>query len=262
MQYAVRTEFARQGIRRFAATMPELLGGKSLQDRLKQLDLANETPEILEKCWQHFDTPGAPQAHRLLAKVKFTKYITTTPDNLLEKALVAAGRHPVHWVYDPRCQSARPATADSNRAGDAPLLVHLYGSFERMDLLVCSEDNYFEYLIDVEKQQAQAKSDLTESFTNSSLIFLGFHLQEWDFRVLLRSIMSLGGFAHAKRERHAHVAVQVDPSEARTSIQRSEAKRFLEKYFQLANITIFWGSMEDFLRELIARLQPAQLANP
>jgi hypothetical protein len=259
MQHAVRSEFARQLIRRFSATMPDLLRGMSLDDRLKQLDLGIEAPDIIEQTWQHFDTPLAPQAHRLLARIKFPRYITTTPDNLLQRALVAAGRSPVGWVYDRKSQSLPPELANYTQNDANPLLIHLFGSFESSDLLVWSEDNYFEYLMDVEKQRDLAKSEVTEAFTNSTLLFLGFHLQQWDFRVLLRSILALEGARHTARR--GHVAVQVDPSEARTSVQRDQARAYLEKYFRNARITIFWGGVEDFLNELITRLQPGQLVS-
>jgi phosphatidylserine/phosphatidylglycerophosphate/cardiolipin synthase-like enzyme len=48
------------------------------------------------------------------------------------------------------------------------------------------------------------------------------------------------------------VAVQIDPEEGR--IQEPErARRYLESYFQDADISIYWGSVEDFARELQQR---------
>lgn len=77
-------------------------------------------------------------------------------------------------------------------------------------------------------------------------MFLGFRLDEWDFRVLYRSIMSQEG---DRRGEHTHVAVQIDPEEGR-SIEPERARRYLESYFQGANITIYWGSTENFIKEL------------
>jgi hypothetical protein len=139
------------------------------------------------------------------------------------------------------------------------MVIHLFGTFDSPDLLVLSEDNYFEYLIDVQKQDPNTKKDISAIFTSHTLLFLGFHLQEWDFRVLLRSIQGLEGHRHNTTTRRPHVAVQVDPSEARTAAERTQAKKFLEKYFQNANITIFYGSIEEFLKELIRRLGGSQL---
>ena len=49
------------------------------------------------------------------------------------------------------------------------------------------------------------------------------------------------------------MAVQIDPEEGR--IQEPEgARRYLESYFQDADISIYWGSADDFAAELHERL--------
>ena len=53
---------------------------------------------------------------------------------------------------------------------------------------------------------------------------LGFRLDEWDFRVLFRSIVNQEG---DRRKEHTHVAVQIDPKKA-ASIERME-RELLEK---------------------------------
>ena len=77
-------------------------------------------------------------------------------------------------------------------------------------------------------------------------MFLGFRLDEWDFRVLFRSIVNQEG---DRRGEHTHVAVQIDPEEGRT-MEPERARRYLERYFQSSNITIYWGSTESFIKEL------------
>jgi hypothetical protein len=75
-------------------------------------------------------------------------------------------------------------------------------------------------------------------------------MDDWDFRVLFRSLMSQEG--RGRRRKYAHVAVQIDPEEGR--IQEPErARRYLESYFQGADISIYWGSVEDFAREIQQR---------
>jgi hypothetical protein len=68
--------------------------------------------------------------------------------------------------------------------------------------------------------------------------------------VLFRTVMSQAG--GSRRSRYTHVAVQIDPEEGR--IQEPEAaRRYFEKYFGHADIAIYWGSADDFLRDLASQ---------
>ena len=78
-------------------------------------------------------------------------------------------------------------------------------------------------------------------------MFLGFRLDEWDFRVLFRSIMSREGSNF--RRKYSHVAVQLDPEQGR-NINPERARQYLQRYFQDANINIYWGNVTDFVGEL------------
>jgi cytochrome oxidase Cu insertion factor (SCO1/SenC/PrrC family) len=79
------------------------------------------------------------------------------------------------------------------------------------------------------------------------LLFLGFQLTVWDFRVFFRSIMSQEG--RDRRKRFSHVAVQIDPEQEQL-IDPARARNYLETYFSDTHISIFWGNAEDFLAEL------------
>ena len=87
------------------------------------------------------------------------------------------------------------------------------------------------------------------ALTDSALLFLGFRMDDWNFRVLFRSIVRQQG--SGRRKRYAHVAVQINPEEGQ--IQEPElARRYLERYFG-ADFSIFWGSSDQFLKELQER---------
>jgi hypothetical protein len=58
----------------------------------------------------------------------------------------------------------------------------------------------------------------------------------------------------ARRKKKPHVAVQIDPEEG-GSIDPLRARQYLERYFQDENVNIYWGSTEEFLRELWTRWQ-------
>jgi hypothetical protein len=87
----------------------------------------------------------------------------------------------------------------------------------------------------------------------SSLVFLGFRLDDWRFRVLYRLIVTQQGAAALGGR--CHVGVQVNPGEQSVA-DVNRAIRYMTKYFQGANagnapsISIYWGSPSDFLEEL------------
>jgi hypothetical protein len=90
-------------------------------------------------------------------------------------------------------------------------------------------------------------------------MFVGFRLDDWEFRVFLRSILSLDGIERMRR--FEHVAVQLDPDDEQV-IDAIAAQRHMEKYFRKgAEIGIYWGSQESFLDALLseARAQGVKL---
>ena len=190
--------------------------------------------------------------YQTLARLPLPIYVTTDPSPLLFTALKAAGKDPqlelCRWnhyleslpsIYD-REPSYRP---DKNR----PLVFQLFGNLSEPDSLVLTEDDYFDFLIGVTSNKDLIPTVVRRALSDTALLFLGFRMEEWDFRVLFRSIMSQEG--RGRRSRYAHVAVQLDPEEGRI-LEPERARRFLESYFEDADISIYWGSVEDFMREL------------
>jgi hypothetical protein len=196
------------------------------------------------------------EPHRVLATLPMPVFITTDPSSLLRETLVAAGKRPraelCRWNED---LDLLPSVYDDDpgfRPSDMePLLFHLYGRIQEPDSLVLTEDDYFDYLIGVTGKKDLIPPIVRRRLADTALLFLGFRMDEWEFRVLFRSIMSQEG--RRRRKKYAHVAVQIDPEEGR--IQEPErARRYLESYFQDADISIYWGSAEDFAAELHERL--------
>ena len=135
-----------------------------------------------------------------------------------------------------------------------PLVYHLFGRFKETpkepDSLVLTEDDYFDYLIGLTKNMDLIPNDIQRVMADSALLFLGFHIDDWDYRVLFRSLMSLEGSSLLGK--YANVAVQIDP-EAGRIMDPKLARQYLEKYFDKAKISIYWGRPEDFVRELQKR---------
>jgi len=113
--------------------------------------------------------------------------------------------------------------------------------------MVLSEDDFFEYMMWVNNRSAQVPIpvDLVKAWREKSLLFLGYRLNDWSFRVLYRSILN-------EERRHGRdyksVAVQLQPSEE--NLRPENARKFLEKYFPNDDFNIYWGRSDEFLQNL------------
>jgi CHAT domain/SIR2-like domain len=194
------------------------------------------------------------EAHRVLAQLPCPIYVTANPDTLLEDALAEAGKQPESELFDWQGEGDAPASVfvrePAYRPSAArPLVYHLFGRFSDPSSLVLTEDDYFDYLMGVTGNKEAIPPVVRRALTDSALLFLGFRMDDWNFRVLFRSIVRQQG--SGRRKRYAHVAVQIDPEEGQ--IQEPElARRYLERYFG-ADFSLFWGSSDQFLQELQQR---------
>jgi hypothetical protein len=195
--------------------------------------------------------------HKLLAQLKVSVYVTTNYDQLLEEALRAAGRDPT--ILNSRWRSGQspegPPTMAPPEAREAtPLVYHVFGLFGNDDSLVLTEDDYFDFLIGTAAEDL-APPEVEAALVDNALLFLGFRLTDWRFRVLIRLMRNLPGKDLMRR--HCHVAVQMDP-ELQNMENVEGAREYLRRYFQSeAQIEIYFGSAEDFLTSLHAALAGA-----
>ena len=193
--------------------------------------------------------------HKVLAGLPFPIYITTTPDNLLVEALKETGKDPqvelCPWnEYVEQVESLAVTQPDYRPTPEKPLVYYLFGRLNEPDSLVLTEDDYFDYLIGVTSNKDLIPSSVRRKLADTALLFLGFQLDDWNFRILYRSIMGQEG--RGRRSRYAHIAAQIDPEEGRI-LEPDGARKYLEQYFQDADISIFWGSADDFIAELHKR---------
>ncbi len=195
--------------------------------------------------------PAEP--HDVLARLGCPLYLTTNPDNLLALALQEhLGRPPREemcpWHEDRPTPAAAPAAYVAPSAAQ-PLVYRLFGSLSDTTSLVLTEEDYFSYLTGVAGINAQAQpSAINKALMQSGLLFLGFRLDDWDFRAFYHFLINRGAWQSRARWKPLDVAVQLNPDD--TYIDPPQARRFLEHRFQNSNINIYWGSVEDFLQEL------------
>jgi len=226
-------------LRRFGAVLP-----LSVQDA--PLD------ELFATIGAHQRSAVPSNPVNVLATLPFPIYVTVTTDNLLVEALKAEGKTPrvefCRWNEEiarlPSIYDNEPGYAPS---AEQPLVFHLFGINSVPESLVLTEDQYFDYLRGVSLIKELIPHDVRAALADTALIFLGFRLEDWSFRVIFRSIMTQEG--RYLRRRYASVAGQILPEEG-AFLAPERAQRYLEGYFEDVDVNIFWGSVDDFAQEL------------
>ena len=213
--------------------------------------VANPPPlgKLLLLVGDHLRATRPTEVFSQLAKLQASTYLTTNYDPLMERALKASNREPAQVVsrWRHRKASAPAPERDPIPTADHPVVFHAFGLFGADDTLVLTEDDYFDYMIGTVSERLLPPS-MESALCGNSLIFLGFHLADWRFRVLFRLLRSLPG-RDLLRD-YCHVAVQLDP-QLQSMSDLEGAKAYLKQYFLAeAQIEIFFGSVEDFLSSL------------
>lgn len=231
---------------RFAADLPAAVDQGDVYDVLAAVGAL-----------QRARAPHDPYA--VLAAQPFPIYVTTAYHSLLSEALRAAGKDPMvefcRWTSDleqiPSIYDEEPRYLPSVAQ---PLVYHLFGILAEPDSLVLTEDDHFDFLRRVSRVPTLVPLAVREALTDSALLLLGYRIDGWDFRVLYRSLLQQEG--RARRSKYASIAGQVAPDED-IFLLPERARRYFERYFDANDISIFWGSVEDFIRELLAQLAAA-----
>ena len=211
---------------------------------------------MIELLWEEHLKDDPDEPHNILARLPFTCYITTNPTSVLEVALRHQDREPQVEIFNWRQRRAqeRAREIDIIPTEEQPLVFHALGQFSYRRSLVLSEDDYFDYSISfIRGLQKHVSSGVNQALTDASLLFLGFRLFRWDFRIIFRSLLSQshGG---AMLDEYPHVAAQLSPSEG-AFLNPQAARFYLADYYKGANpeklkLDIYWGETSDFLLKL------------
>jgi hypothetical protein len=205
------------------------------------------------------DNPAEPFA--VLARLPLPVYVTAAQNDLIADALRDAGKEPRIDFCRWHDELLGFPTVDPGFTPDPqhPLVYHLFGRLKYPESLVIAEDDYFRFLIGMkrDKEKNFIHHRVRKGFADSGLVFLGFQLDDWNFRVMFRAIMDQEG-GRGRRSRYAHVAAQVDPAQVDPEegriLEPKGARAYLESYFHQPDqvaISIYWGSPDDFARDLL-----------
>ncbi len=190
---------------------------------------------------------GQEDPLQVLANLPFRVLLTTSPYTFLEAALVKAGKTPfstvIRWRQDLR-DLIDPRAAELHQP-DAlrPLVCHLFGLESYPKSLVLTEDDYLEFLVDVNLGRGDDKRDSVPAQVRKALsgdlLVLGFSLNSWAFRALYAGLIK----SDDARAEQRGICVQLPPSEAE--------RTYLHDYLQReARFEVVWSDLGHYAQGL------------
>jgi hypothetical protein len=90
---------------------------------------------------------------------------------------------------------------------------------------------------------------IQKAMAGSSLLFVGYSLADWNFRILFRGLVN----TMESSLRRASITVQLPPGNDKAS--QEQAQNYLDKYFNGYKMKVYWGKASDFVGELRSRWQ-------
>jgi len=203
------------------------------------------------------DFSRADEPHALLADFNLPIYITTNYDSFMTLALQDRKRDPKPELcrWNRFVELGSPTVFQSGYVPSTanPLVYHLHGHYDLPQSVVLTEDDYLDFLVHLASDQALLPPAIRTALAGTSLLFIGYSLSDWNFRVLFRGLIGSLGASLG----YTSIAVQLTPPPADKSEKGEElAQRYLDRYFekiQKIKVRVYWGDINEFTKELRER---------
>jgi hypothetical protein len=198
-----------------------------------------------------FADPNEP--HGFLAKLPLPIYLTTNYDSFMMQALERQGKKPVRELCRWNREIKHYPSEFDNEAGftptpDRPVVFHLHGYEDKPESMVLTEDDYVDFLVSISQDNQIVPPRVQQALAGASLLFIGYSLSDWSFRVLYRGLVA------TKSRRYASVTVQLRPDSSPEEVEKVERQvQYLNKYFNKDNIRVAWADARVFMGELRER---------
>jgi hypothetical protein len=189
------------------------------------------------------------EPHAALARLPLPLYMTTNYDGFMYDALHRAGKKPrrelCRWHRGEAFDTV-PVVLDGRFVLEPtkPVVFHLHGHLDVPESLVLTEDDYLDFLVAVSRAELMLlPHEVQKRAAATSLLFIGYSLADWDFRIILRGILNR---LQLKSQKPLSVSVQLPRDDSQ--------QQYLEEYFRgLFDVKVFWGTASEFAKELRAR---------
>ncbi len=247
----LRSEYVRL-LQRSLFTALDVQPTEEQKRRLRNAGLAETVHEL---GWaERVLTLHENEIHHLLADLELPLYVTTNLDNFMAEALCGRGKE-VRQV-GPRWERPEPGTPQfvltPEPSLEQPVVFHLNGLEEDPNHpLVLSEDDYVAHLVRLcRDQEYLLPMNVLRMLSAHSCLFLGYQLDDWEFRAVLQGLMR--PIASTNRAKKIHVGVQLDPDQVASA---DKTREYLGRYLGQFNIDIYWGTAQQFVSDLHTRWQ-------
>jgi hypothetical protein len=126
-------------------------------------------------------------ALRALAELDFPLVITTNYDQLLENALVLAGKQPRISVYTPQLE---PTDDYRDPSVQAPVVFKIHGDVARPETIVVTDEDYIQFVLRMSNKDPYDPLPLTLKYhlTGWTTLFVGYSLLDYNLRLLFKSL--------------------------------------------------------------------------
>ncbi len=195
------------------------------------------------------DFSDLSEPHRVLADLPLPVYLTTNYDDFMTKALTRQHRDPkrevCRWNMLTRNQPSRFDNGYEPTPAN-PVVFHLHGHTELTSSLVLTEDDYFDFLVNVTRDPMVVPPRIQKALTETSVLFIGYGLADWNFRVLLQGLSRFMEKGLIRR----HFAVMIPPAVSDSEKHQQKAQAYLSTYYQNIDVQVVWGTAREFCDEL------------
>ncbi len=206
--------------------------------------------DVEPPCFDEDDEP-----HGTLAELPLPVYLTTNYDDFMTRALKKRHKDPKREICrwndsvrdEPSIFESQPGFEPTSTN---PVVFHLHGHSEITESLVLTEDDYLDFLINLSKNPELLNPRIEKALTGASLLFIGYKLDDWDFKVLFRSLVK--GMDGSLRRMSVSVQLLPVPRDAPQCV-REEARKYLNEYFRGMDVRVYWGTAREFAAELRQR---------
>lgn len=226
-----------------------------LSDLLKEIDLVDFNSQFKNS-----------SPYNILANLDLPIYITTNYDKFLELTISKSSNKEsqnelCRWndrlnkyfrTFDVisifEKNQYKPST-------EKPLVYHILGDIDTPQSMVLTERDYFEYVISLNKNEERdmIPSVIRKELGLSSLLFIGYSLEDINFRVIFQGFLSFLD-ALPKEYRKLSIAIQIPPVISRN--EQIKMQKYLDQYTRnMFDLHIYWGSTYDFIKDLSKRWQ-------
>lgn len=240
---------------------------KLVRKRFRIEKLVRERFRIAQNMGETYSTFADIEPYSTFAELPFKLYLTTNYDDLLGNALFWYGTSETFRIVFPRDVRGQtmmvtqqdyfsyyfpegtrrkllvePFSDDRICFEYDTIILHLHGHIAVKGSLVITETDYYESLAGLVLGTLRLPIDFQYILAKSTLLFIGYSLSDWNFRLLFHGL-------HKRLGRIHHAVVFLPEG---TENDRSYAEAYLN---QFTRAEVYFGTAVEFATELRRRIQ-------